>query len=60
MDVYPTHGGVIALPTRPNPTAVDWVLYPPEPCPRCGNMLESEHCKGVCKVCGYFHDCSDF
>lgn len=37
----------------------DWVAYLPESCPRCGDSLESEHCKGVCKRCGYFRDCED-
>ena len=60
MDVHAAYGSVMALPTKLNPSTYEWVRYLPEPCPRCGNMLESEHCKGVCKVCGYFHDCSDF
>jgi len=28
-------------------------------CDRCGDPLEEEHCKLLCKSCGFTRDCSD-
>lgn len=29
-------------------------------CPRCGQTLDSNHCKLICSKCGYYKGCSDF
>lgn len=34
--------------------------FPVHFCPICSTRLESQHCKMICKRCGYFMSCSEF
>jgi hypothetical protein len=29
-------------------------------CPVCSHQLEQDHCKLVCRACGYYMSCSDY
>jgi hypothetical protein len=33
----------------------EWVYV----CERCGERMEEQKCKIICRICGYLRDCSD-